>query len=131
MTARPVALIEPAGKFGELIGRRRELFGEQRAAERVDVGLLGEIKVCLEMSRSSRRSRRIKIGPDRPPPSCCKAASSCAWLRASMMPATASARVRSIRPQRNARNVNSPGSACRAPRLKQPASTKLTSGGDP
>ena len=45
----------------------------------------------------------------REPASCRSAASSWAELWASITPSTASARVRSIRPHRNARRVNSPG----------------------
>ena len=39
--------------------------------------------------------------------------------------------MRSIRPERKARSVNSPGWACRAPRRRQSASTRFTSGGEP
>ena len=82
-------------------------------------------------STSSRRSRSAAIGPARPPASCRRAASSCAGVRASITPSTASARVRSIRPERKARRVNSPGSACRAPRARQCARTSWTRGGEP
>ena len=71
------------------------------------------------------------IGPARPPASCSRAASSCAGDLASITPSTASARVRSIRPVRKARSVNSPGSASLAPRVRQCASSRSSSGGEP
>ena len=80
---------------------------------------------------SSRRSRSAMIGPARPPASCSRAASSCAGDLASITPSTASARVRSIRPVRKARSVNSPGSASLAPRVRQWASSRSSSGGEP
>ena len=47
---RPVAPGEAISQCRQRLSRRLKLVGQRRAAKRVDVGLVGEIEVCLEMS---------------------------------------------------------------------------------
>ena len=54
-----------------------------------------------------------------------------AALSASMTSITASASVKSMRPFRNARFVNSPGPACLAPSLNSSPSASLSTTGEP
>src|SRR5262249_21183710 len=64
-----------------------------------------------------------------PPASWASASRRAARLPASMTPSTASACVRSSLPARNARRVNSPGPAARAPASSSRATSSSTSGG--
>ena len=118
MPLGPVAAAEPVGQGGDLGGGLGQLAGQRGAAERVDVGLVDEVEVGLEVGedveqavaergdRPGQAAGELLAGPRRAAPG----------SAASITPSTASARVRSIRPERKARRVNSPGSACRAPR---------------
>ncbi len=66
-----------------------------------------------------------------PPANCRKAMFNSLASPASITPNTASAWVKSIRPARNARNVNSPGPASRAPAAQSERKTSCNNGGEP
>ena len=127
--SRPRSRSARAASSAADLGQAR---GQRGAAERVDVGLVDEVEVGLEVGEDIEQA--VAERGDRPGQAAgqlLEAASSCAGVWASMTPSTASARVRSIRPERNARSVNSPGSASRAPRARQWARTSSSSGGEP
>ena len=67
----------------------------------------------------------------RAPESCPAACRTAAGVSASMRSATASAWVRSSRPLRKARRVNSPGPACRTPWAKRASSPRESTAGEP
>ena len=80
-------------------------------------------------SSNSLRSRSTRVPSS---PASARAASVTARsVRAPIISATASARVRSMRPFRNARRVNSPGSARRAPRSRASSTIIRKSAGLP
>ena len=89
------------------------------------------IAAASSSSSAASSARSARTSPARPPPRFASAARMAERVSASMTSATAAAALRSILPLRNARRVNSPGCASRAPQAKSARTTSRAPTGEP